>query len=259
MPTSVIVGRSLPSVAVTMSENTYIGTELELFAGADRWKAYIARQLAPYLRPEAEVLEVGAGLGGTTRALCRNAHPRWVCLEPDPDLAEQVRRQVEDGTLPPCCRAVIGTLEGAGEGLGRFDTLLYMDVLEHIADDRDELNRAATHLRPGGHVVVLGPAHPFLYTPFDRAIGHHRRYTRRMLRDLKPEGLELVRLSYLDTVGLLASLGNRLVLRSATPTARQVAFWDRVLVRASTVVDPLLGYALGKSVLAIWRAPGPTR
>lgn len=235
-----------------MNENVYIGTELELFANATRWKGYVARQIAPYLG--REVLEVGAGLGGTTRVFCQGTESRWVCLEPDPQLTAQITRQVEAGTLPACCEPVVGTLESAGDRLGRFDTLLYMDVLEHIEDDRAELNRAARFLRPGGHVVALGPAHPFLYTPFDRAIGHYRRYTRRMMRNLRPDGLELVRLSYLDSVGLLASLGNRLVLRSASPQAGQIAFWDRVLVRASTAVDPLLGYTLGKSVLAVWRA-----
>jgi SAM-dependent methyltransferase len=240
-----------------MNENVYIGTELELFANATRWKGYVARQIAPYLG--REVLEVGAGLGGTTRVFCRGTESRWVCLEPDPQLTAQITQQVEAGTLPRCCEPVVGTLETVGESLGRFDTLLYMDVLEHIEDDRAELNRAAAFLKPGGHVVALGPAHPSLYTPFDKAIGHYRRYTKSMMRALKPEGLELVRIAYLDTVGLLASLGNRLVLRSANPTPSQIAFWDSVLVRASTVADPLLGYTLGKSVLAIWRAAPANR
>jgi 2-polyprenyl-3-methyl-5-hydroxy-6-metoxy-1,4-benzoquinol methylase len=236
-----------------MDENAYLGTELELFAAATRWKAYVARQIAPYL-DVPEVLEVGAGLGGTTRVFCSGRQSRWICLEPDTQLASQVRQAIDGGTLPSCCRAVVGTLASEGPALGQFDTILYMDVLEHIEDDREELNRAARHLRPGGHVVALGPAHPFLYTPFDRAIGHYRRYTKAMIRDLKPDGLTLLRNRYLDSVGLLASLGNRLVLQSATPQPAQIAFWDRVLVRASTVVDPLVGYTLGKSVLAVWRA-----
>lgn len=236
-----------------MSEIAYVGTELELFAAASRWKAYVARLIAPYLNAP-EILEVGAGLGGTTRVFCSGRHQRWVCLEPDPRLASQVQRSIDDRTLPGCCRAVVGTLESEGPTLGRFDTLLYMDVLEHIENDREELNRAANHVKPGGHVVALGPAHPFLYTPFDRAVGHYRRYTRAMIRALNPDGLTLVRNEYLDSVGLLASLGNRLVLRSAMPRPSQIAFWDRVLVRASTVLDPLLGHALGKSVLSVWRA-----
>ncbi len=235
------------------SESTYIGTELDLFAAATRWKAYVARQIRPYLNAP-EILEVGAGLGGTTRVFCDGRQDRWVCLEPDPQLASRIQRSIDTLALPGCCRAVVGTLETEGVALGQFDTLLYMDVLEHIENDRDELNRAARHVKPGGHVVALGPAHPFLYTPFDRAVGHYRRYTRTMIRDLKPEGLTLVRNVYLDSVGLLASLGNRLFLRSAMPQPGQIAFWDRVLVRASTVVDPLLGHALGKSVLSVWRA-----
>ena len=62
--------------------------------------------------------------------------------------------------------------------------------------------------------------------------------------------LEPVRLCYLDSIGLFASLGNRLLLQSAMPKPSQIAFWDRVLVRMSRLVDPLLGYSAGKSVLA---------
>jgi len=131
--------------------------------------------------------------------------------------------------------------------------LLYIDVLEHIEDDAGELARAGEFLRPGGHVVVLSPAHPWLYSPFDRAIGHHRRYTRTTLRALTPTGLDLVRLSYLDAVGLIASAGNRLLLRSAMPSPAQVAVWDRYMVRLSRVVDPLIGFSAGKSVLGVWR------
>ena len=70
---------------------------------------------------------------------------------------------------------------------------------------------------------------------------------------MSPEGLSLVRLDYLDSVGMLASLGNRLVLKSAMPSPGQVAVWDRLMVPVSRLVDPLLGHRLGKSVLAVWR------
>jgi hypothetical protein len=83
-----------------MSETTYVGTELELFAEAKVWKSYLARQIAPYLGDE--VLEVGAGLGGTTRRFCDRPHARWVCLEPDPTLAVQITQSIESGGLPAC-------------------------------------------------------------------------------------------------------------------------------------------------------------
>ena len=232
-----------------MNDYDYVGTELELFADARRWKAYLHRAIAPYLGPE--VLEVGAGIGTTTAALCDGTARRWACLEPDARLAGRLREAIALGTLPMCCEATIGTVDTMPESPA-FDAALYIDVLEHIEDDRMELERVAQRLKPGGRVVVLAPAHPFLYSPFDRAIGHFRRYTRGMLRDLQPAGLEFVAARYLDSVGLLASLGNRLLLRQGMPTRGQVAFWDRVLVRTSESLDPLTFGRLGKSVLAVW-------
>jgi hypothetical protein len=229
---------------------TYVGTELDLFAAADNWKRYVYRQLGPYLG--RDVLEVGAGHGATTRVLCQGGVDRWVCLEPDAVLADRLIVAIGTGELPDCCQVRIGTLADVGE-LDRFETILYADVLEHIADDRAELVHAADRLLPHGHLIVLAPAHPWLFTPFDQAIGHYRRYTRNTLRAAAPKELALVRLAYLDAIGMLASLGNRVVLKSSMPSARQIAIWDRLMVPLSRLADPALGYTLGKSVLAVWR------
>jgi len=230
----------------------YEGTELELFAAAKHWKSYLRRRVGTYLG--RDVLEVGAGNGNTTRVLCHGDADRWVCLEPDATMADQLIVSIGDGELPGCCRVKVGTLADLG-AQDRFDTILYIDVLEHIAADRAELARAAGHLRENGHLVVLSPAHQWLFTPFDRAIGHHRRYTKQSLRALSPEALSLVRLDYLDSVGMLASLGNRLVLKSSMPSPRQIALWDGLMVPLSRLADPLLGHRLGKSVLGVWTRP----
>jgi hypothetical protein len=134
----------------------------------------------------------------------------------------------------------------------RFDAILYIDVLEHIEDDRREAERAAALLSQGGSLIVLSPAFPLLYSEFDRALGHFRRYTRRSLAAVMPPTLTRRRLEYLDSVGFLASLGNRLLLKQELPTARQIALWDRVMVPASRVVDPVLARGFGRSVLAVY-------
>jgi hypothetical protein len=138
----------------------------------------------------------------------------------------------------------------------KFDTILYIDVLEHISDDRDELARAAALLTPRGSIIVLAPAHASLYTPFDRAIGHFRRYSTGALRKIAPAGLRERKLVYMDSCGALASLGNRFLLRSSMPTERQILAWDRLLVPCSRWLDPLLLHRAGKSVLAVWAAHG---
>jgi SAM-dependent methyltransferase len=233
-----------------MTSATYVGNELDLFAAATCWKSYVRHLLRPYLG--TNVLEVGAGFGGTTRHISRRHRGRWVCLEPDTALAERLTVSIRAGKLPAGCDAVTGTIDSLAD-VAEFDSILYVDVLEHIQDDAGELARAAAHLRDCGWLVVLAPAHAWLYSPFDRAVGHYRRYTKASLRAIVPDGLDLVRVDYLDAVGLLASLGNRLILKSGMPTPAQIAVWDKVMVPLSRIADPLVRHSCGKSVLGVWR------
>lgn len=232
-----------------MSELAYIGGELQLFARAGRWKQYWISQLRPFIH--GAVLEVGAGIGANTLRLRNGSEQRWVCLEPDPQLAATLREQLVGTPLEGSTEVFPGTLETL-EPADRFDSILYIDVLEHIEDDRAELERAARHLAPGGHLIVLGPAHAWLFSPFDQAIGHFRRYTASALRELTPPGVRLVNAFYLDSVGLLASAANRLLLRQSLPSSRQIYVWDRLMVPCSRLLDPFTGYRAGKSVVAVW-------
>ena len=237
-----------------MAATTYVGTELDVFAHARNWKRYLRSVTAPHLR--GDVLEVGAGIGETSCAFRTHAQASWTALEPDPRLA--VRLKTRCASLPDPVRAVAGTLASISEG-PRFDCIIYIDVLEHIEQDADELTEAAKRLKPSGAIVVLSPAHQSLFSPFDAAIGHFRRYNKKGLRALTPPGTSLVRLPYLDAVGLTLTVGNRLLLKSASPTLAQVSLWDRLCIPLSRRIDPLLGGRLGKSILAVWRRDPPAR
>jgi SAM-dependent methyltransferase len=227
----------------------YAGNELEFFALARHWKAFFARQLPPL---GGRVLEVGAGIGATTAALCDGSQQEWLCLEPDERQRAIIDEHVSSGRLPACCRTVGGTLQDL-PAVVSFDSILYIDVLEHIQADAAELQLAASRLLPGGSLVVLSPAHPFLHSRFDDAIGHYRRYTSSSLAALQPADCRLTRSAYLDSAGLLTSLANRFLLRQELPTVAQILFWDRWLVWLSRLLDPLTGYRLGRSILVIWK------
>ena len=123
-----------------------------------------------------------------------------------------------------------------------------MNVLEHIEDDRSEVQLASQRLKPGGFLVVLAPAHQQLYTPFDANIGHYRRYNKRTLSALTPNDLALRTLLYADSVGAIASLANRYVLSYS-----QIAFWDKKMIPISRRIDRLLGYTIGKSIIGVWQ------
>jgi SAM-dependent methyltransferase len=155
----------------------------------------------------------------------------------------------------PAPSVVVGCVDTLPDA-ARYDTILYVDVLEHIERDGEELRMAARYLQTGGHLVILAPAHPWLFSPFDAAVGHFRRYTAAMLRSLTPAGTRLVRVAYLDSVGLLASIANRALLRSELPTQRQIRVWDSIMVPCSQVVDWVTRHRLGKSVIAVWKYGG---
>ena len=237
------------STAIPISEFKYVGSELDLFAAASNWKSYWSRQIQPFLR--GDVLEVGAGIGSNTQFIDSGGTGRWVCLEPDPELAGQLVKKLGETKTHRTYETLCGTLDALAAD--QFDTIIYIDVLEHIENDREELCKAAAHLRRGGHLIVLSPAHQRLFTPFDAKIGHFRRYDMPMLRTITPDSLCLERMRYLDSAGLLASTANLLLLQQSMPTKAQLRFWDHWVVPVSRVLDRFFFYAVGKSIFAVWR------
>jgi SAM-dependent methyltransferase len=195
-----------------------------------------------------------------TRALRCGADTSWTCVEPDAELAAVLQQAVQGGSCgaPETVRVVVGSVADLAPD-AQFDTILYIDVLEHIADDRREMARAAERLAPNGRLIVLSPAHRVLYSAFDQAVGHFRRYSRQSLRNAGPAELSLVRIRYLDCVGFLASLANRFVLHSRSPAWSLVKVWDTMMVPLSRLFDPLLLFCFGKSVLAVWEDSGTLR
>ena len=235
-----------------MSDFEYVGNELDLFATASNWKGYFASLLRQYIK--GRILEVGAGLGATTEALWNESVDSWLCLEPDASLARQLTGKLSASRWKNAkveCR-VGAVAQLAPEEL--FDTILYIDVLEHIENDRVELERASDHLAAGGSLVVLSPAFPSLESPFDSALGHVRRYTMKSLAAVFPRQLRRERLIYADSVGALASLANRFVLRRSLPGRAQIKAWDRGMIPLSRLLDPLIGRRFGRSVIAVYSA-----
>jgi len=123
----------------------------------------------------------------------------------------------------------------------------------NIEKDEEELARAKTLLAANGYLIVLVPAHQFLYNEFDKAIGHYRRYDKKMLSSVAPEGFQLLKMRYFDSFGFVSSLVNKYFLKQNYPTAKQINFWDKFLVPISKPVDFILNYSVGKTLVAVWQ------
>jgi SAM-dependent methyltransferase len=228
--------------------NRYMGSELPLFLEAERFHQYYIDLFGEWI--SGNVLEVGAGQGAITHHLLNCKPRRLTACEPDPEFVAVLRER-----LGTAVEIVQGGLADVPAAAGPFDVIVYVDVLEHIRHDRDEVRRAAARLGPGGLLILGGPAHAWLYSRFDAAIGHCRRYNRRSVEALVEASglLRLEQFRYFDSVGMVLSLGNRYLIRRDIPSQGQIRFWNNVILPVSRSLDPVLGYRVGKSFVAIAR------
>jgi 2-polyprenyl-3-methyl-5-hydroxy-6-metoxy-1,4-benzoquinol methylase len=229
----------------------YPGRELELFEEAKNWKRYFATHIKKYI--QGDVIEVGAGIGETTAFLVNEKVNSWICLEPDRTLFDTIQQKIERKVLPGYCQAIRGTLDNI-EPNKKFDTIIYIDVLEHIENDHAEIIQACNHLKNNGHLIILSPAFQFLYTPFDRAIGHFRRYTKKTLSAVVScSNLVKQKMLYLESAGALLLIINKLLLKKNNPSRAVVKIWDAVFVPLSRISDKLSFHFIGKTIIGVWR------
>ena len=144
-----------------------------------------------------------------------------------------------------------------------FDAVVYLNVLEHVEDDAGELRLAASALRPGGALLVFGPALEWLYSELDYKAGRYRRYSLRRLHQLaRAAGFEILSLRYVDVVGVLPYLVAYRLLRRPSISGSTLWGYDRLLVPVSRLLQRAVPRPpLGKNVVMVartleHRAPG---
>ena len=201
-----------------------------------------------------KVLEVGCGNGANTELILGNDDIELTCIDPDKTLIEGITNRVSKSANKHKLLNVFNcTIHNLDWIKYKFDCVMYIDVLEHIENDQFDLQESVNYLKKGGYLIVLCPAFPMLFSPFDSAIGHFRRYKRRSLGSIPLNSAELIESYYLDSAGFFASLINKLFLRHSVPTVKQIQFWDKFIVPVSKISDKLLSKYFGKSVICIWQ------
>ena len=145
-----------------------------------------------------------------------------------------------------------------------FDTVVSLDVLEHVKDDVGAMRRLRTIVRPGGHLLVKVPACPWLYGSIDEMSDHHRRYTPGQLRaNAAAAGWEPVRSGYMNIAGVLPYWLKSRVLRKRSTFSQSFKPWQlraiRLAVPVLRAVDKVTGPFVGQSAVLVARNPGGDR
>jgi len=224
--------------------------------GAHAYNRWIVSAFRPYVG--RELLEVGIGHGGF-RALL--ATPGYLGADIDAELVLRARAAVPNVDLVV---ADVAT-PGFGEALRgrRFDTVLCVNVLEHVREQKAGLANMMAALEPGGHLLLFVPAFNALYNDLDRLAGHVRRYRRAEVRQLLVEaGADVVKLEYFNPAGGIGWWANRFLSHGTLESGSvegQVRFFDRWVVPISRAINPVTRHFFGQSVLAVARKSPSTR
>ena len=210
----------------------------------DRFDSFLGRR----------ILEVGSGVGNQTRYFVDRE--RVVASDIEPHYLRELRRRFADETHVrvasfsfPLSDADRADLRGE-----RLDSIVCMNVLEHIESDRETLVDFASVLSPGGHMVLLVPAMPALYGTLDRALLHFRRYERDSLARLVTDaGFDVREIRFLNRLGVAGWwLNSRVLKRTVLPKGQLAAFkWLMPLLKREETHPPSFGMSL--LVLAVKR------
>jgi SAM-dependent methyltransferase len=222
---------------------------LEIMQVAAQYNQWQYDRISPYLG--SRICEVGAGIGNMS-VLLRQVSPELMVLtDTDPYYRGALRDRL--GAFPEVFIEQL-TLPDP-EARARFqhyalDTVVALNVLEHIVDDIEAVRSIAGMLRSGGRAVILVPAVPALYGSLDIGLGHQRRYTRRSLRRcMSLAGFRVEQVFYFNLVGMLGWLLNSRLLAVSRLPVQQVRMFDGLVPFLR--LEDRIPLPLGQSVIGI--------
>ena len=224
------------------------GRDLEQ-GGADqpRYRRFQLDLISPYCG--RTVLEVGAGLGEFAQGF--TGLDRLVVTDADPGAVELLAARFADRPEVEARQLALGGEVALDKPV---DSVIAINVLEHIEDDAEALRSLAKLVVPGGTIVLWVPGYQQLYGEFDRRVGHVRRYTPATVSDaVLRAGLQV---EVAKPVNLLGGIAWWAAVRrggSTSPNPKLVALYDRFVVPTTRAIESRVRVPFGQTVLCVAR------
>ena len=220
----------------------YKGWELHNFDSANLYRAYQYSLIKNQIRDK--ILEVGPG-NCIYISKYMNVSNSITFIEPTQKYYQLLKKKFSKN------RKVVVKKNFKSLKKKNFDTIIYLDVLEHIKNDKKELNEAYKLLKKNGSMIICVPAFQFLYSMYDKKIGHYRRYSKSdFVKLLQRCKIKNFKIRYFDFIGfcliLLSKLFNKESLKNFSI---KIKLWN-FLIPISICFDVLLmRHFFGKSLL----------
>ncbi|MGH9654510.1 MAG: glycosyltransferase [Bryobacteraceae bacterium] len=219
---------------------------------ATRFNQWMADAILPYVGDD--VLEIGAGIGNLTRLLCAGRR-RYVVTDLDGEYVNRVAALMRCRSHISTAICDVSNAQDFEPFRGRMDTIICLNVLEHVENDLAGLRNIHSSLKPGGRAILLVPQGPFAFGSFDRILGHFRRYTKEEFETkVHAAGFSIERMFPFNRATYPGWLLNAKLLGRRKLSRLQLALFDRAVPLARRL-DPYLPWP-ATSLIAIC-TPGP--
>ena len=227
----------------TKKDIDYDGWELPLFDLSKNFRKYQFDLIKEFV--SGNVAEIGPGNGIILRLYLDHCD-KLDLFEPDKNLYSKLNDKFSNSKKITVINDELNTSSNI------YDVILYLDVLEHIEDYEKEILKAHNALKKGGYLLINVPAFQFLYSDFDKDIGHFRRYSKKDITNLCSNyNLEINKLKYYDSIGFFLSFLSKMTRSNYKKNfEKKIKIWDS-LIPFSRILDKIFISYFGKSLLIV--------
>jgi SAM-dependent methyltransferase len=231
---------------------SYVGKDLEAMSFAVNYHRWILDEFRSYLGND--LVEVGAGTGSFTELLLEQRPRTLSAIEPSGmyDMLVQNIAKFRTETAVNAYQAIFTQVASKIKEKNHPDSIIYVNVLEHIEDDAQELATVYETLPPKGRMFIFVPALPALYGNFDREVGHFRRYIKSDLEvKVTAAGFKILKSSYFDIAGIVPWWIKYQVFKASTLDQGTIKLYDKFAVPITRAIESAINPPLGKNILLI--------
>jgi len=225
----------------------YFGKDLEAMSFAQNYHTWILEEFAPYLGEK--MAEIGAGMGSFSDFLLTAGVKELTAFEPSSNMFPLLEEKFSSNSNVETYDAFFE--DKSHLFTNSFDSICYINVLEHIEDEKEAMQHAYNSLRPGGHLLIFVPALSFLYSDLDKKLGHFRRYSKKnLVETVSSAGFTIKKAKYFDIAGIIPWY-LVFVLLKRIPTTSSVSAYDKLVVPIMKRVEKILTPPVGKNLVLI--------
>jgi len=233
---------------IDRNHTQYFGRDLEAMSFANNYHLWILEEFRPFFGQH--LLEVGAGTGDFSELLLQTQPDSLTVVEPSKNMFPLLEETFKNRPNIERFNAFFGDVYQSLST--QPNTIIYVNVLEHISEDKSELTYVYQALPVGGYVCIFVPALQWLYGTADANVGHVRRYYKKPLEAIvESVGFEIVKSNYFDIAGIIPWWILFRLFKSQSIKANQVSVYDKVVVPIMRRIEKTIPIPIGKNILMV--------